>query len=143
MIAAAFPDALAPACPPSPPRLREVTAVELSVGVWLLSIESKSQPGLSHEVRVTHGEAGPCDCTAAGFRLDCHHRRDAADLAKSLDLFYASLAGVRDIQECWQSHYYPGIAGALAAERDRLEFARRCVKGMGYRIAKAVTCDGR
>lgn len=124
------------------PRPRELSAREVSAGVWRLSLESRSDPGTAHELTVTNGVAGPCDCTAARFGLECGHRKDAAHLAKALDNFYAALAGIRDIQAHWQTHYYPGIAGELEAERDRQEIARRCVQELGYRVVRAEVCDG-
>lgn len=119
------------------PRLRELSAKELTYGVWLLLLESKSEPGTAHEVLVKHGRPGLCDCTAARFGLDCSHRADAVSLAKALDGFYACLATIRAERE----HRTAESRDVIERNRDEQELYRQLVRELGYRVVRAAPCD--
>lgn len=115
-----------------PVALRAVAARELTFGVWLLTIESSSRPGTAHEVKVSHGQAGPCDCTAAGFKLDCHHRRDAADIAKALDVYAAAKATIQAAYEQWM----PENRECVEKNKGEMEFSLWIIQKMGYRLER-------
>lgn len=111
-----------------PAQPRHVAAQALPGGGWRIKIESATEPGTMHALTVhTNGHVGRCDCPAAGYHVACDHRRDAADLAKALGVWYAAK---REIGRLEAEPRTRGTDIEIERLRGEMWFSERCIRKM-------------